>query len=190
MSLDLDPRDDLQRLAPYLTDFAEAVLAEGGGDTALLCAIALRETLVGWAPGYVVPPGAPRHLGRGDHGHGFGLFQIDDRGPYAHLPRECPEATPHLQARWACTVLRDARRELGAFAARLLFERGVVAAYNAGSPAVARCFRLGLNPDTVTTAGTRFDPPRPDYGEDVLLRRDELRMMHPGTFPSPAERVA
>jgi hypothetical protein len=169
-----DPKDDLERLRPYLSDFAEAALLEGE-DCALLCAVALRETHAGWAPGYKVPAGNPRHLGYGDAGHGFGLFQVDDRGPYAYLPREAPQATPYLQARWACWVLKDAREELREFKDLPVLEVAAICAYNAGSPAVKRQLRQGKHPDHATAHG--------DYGSDVLRRRDELRRKHPDVFP-------
>jgi hypothetical protein len=167
----VEPADDLERLEPYLPDFAEAALLEGE-DTALLCAICLRETLAGWAKGY-----APKdsYLGRGDRGHGFGLFQIDDRGPYARLPRECPDATPMLQARWACQVLRDARRDLHGFEGHPMRERATLSIYNAGAPRVRAALVLGHDPDSVTTGH--------DYGADVLRRRDRLRGLYPDRFP-------
>lgn len=173
----IDPGTDFERLEPYLPDFLEAALVEGQ-DSALLAAICLRETLAGWARGYA-PKGS--YLGRGDHGHGFGLFQIDNRGPYQHLPRECPEATPFLQARWACAVLADARDELRAFKEHPLYGVAIICAYNAGSPRVARALRAGQHPDAVTTAGPSK---RPDYGSDVLRRRDKLRATYPERFPA------
>jgi hypothetical protein len=181
-----DPRTDLLRLQPYLQDFALAALAEEE-DTALLCAIALRETWAGWSPGYVLPyPGAPRWLGRGDNGHGYDFFQIDDRGPYAYLPREAPEASPELQARWACWVLRDNRVALAVLRGHPLWERAVICAYNNGGPkvggrntyeAVRHALQIGVNPDLVTTGQ--------DYGSDVQRRRDKLRREHPEVFPPP-----
>lgn len=185
-----DPRDDLARLAPYLDDFCEAALLEGE-DTALLAAICLRETHAGWARGYE-PKGSPH--GRGDHGHGFGLFQIDDRGPYRHLPTECPEASPFLQARWACHVLRDARRELGAalgpaFADSPLFEVATICCYNAGSPAVVRQIRRGRHPDHATADGPDTDHDG-DYGSGVIDGRDALRRKYPDRFPPPIKRGA
>lgn len=173
-----DPRDDLERLKPYLDDIHEACLLEGE-DAALVCAIALRETHAGWAPGYK-PKGS--HIGWGDSGHGFGLFQIDDRGPYAYLPKEAPQATPFLQARWACHVLSDARSELGAWSALPVYEVAWICAYNAGSPAVKRQLRMGKHPDHATTGH--------DYGSDVLRRRDELRHKHPTVFPPFHRNVA
>jgi hypothetical protein len=183
-----DPKDDLERLRPYLSDFAEAALLEGE-DCALLCAIALRETHAGWAPGYKVPEGNPRHLGYGDHGHGMGLFQIDDRGPYSYLPRECPEATPFLQARWACAVLADAREELKAYRGQPVFDVSVICAYNAGSPAVRRCLKAGKHPDHATADGPDADKAG-DYGSSVLAIRDRLRREHPETFPPFYRNVA
>lgn len=170
-----DPGSDLGRLAPYLGEIREACALEGR-ELALLAALCLRETEAGWARPYH-PKGT--HLGRGDGGHGFGLFQIDDRGPYAHLPREAPEATPYLQCRWACWVLADAERELvaalGAGFARLpLFEVAVVCAYNAGSPRVAQAIRQGRHPDHVTADGPDQDRDG-DYGSSVLAIRDRIR---------------
>lgn len=180
-----DPGTDLGRLAPYLGEFQEAALLEGE-DTALLAAICLRETAAGWAKGYE-PKGS--HLGRGDGGHGFGLFQIDDRGPYRHLPLECPEATPFLHARWACAVLADARRELvealGAdFAENPAFEVSVICSYNAGSPAVVRMIRRGKHPDHATADGADADH-EGDYGSSVLAIRARLRAAYPTVFPAP-----
>lgn len=191
-----DPGTGFARLQPYLADFAEAALAEGE-DAALLAAFCLRETLAGWAPGYT-PKGS--HLGRGDGGHGRMLFQFDDRGPWFFLVRECPEATPFLQARWVCSILAANRANLSDLAAYPLYERATIAAYNAFSfpvehyaarrerDPIRRALLLGQNPDSVTTPGRRFDPPRPDYGEDVLLTRDELRARHPERFPPPIKR--
>lgn len=168
-----DPRDDLARLEPYLGEINEACLLEGE-DVALLAAICLRETEAGWGAPYQ-PKGT--HLGRGDGGHGFGLFQIDDRGPYAYLPAEAPEATTFLQCRWACGVLADARLELGRYRTQPIFEVAVVCAYNAGSPRVARCLSEGRHPDHVTKGG--------DYGSAVLAIRDRLRATYPARFPPP-----
>jgi hypothetical protein len=173
----VDPGNHFDRIEPYLPDFEEAALLEGE-DCALLCAIALRETWAGWAPGYR-PKGS--YIGRGDGGHGFGLFQMDDRGPYGHLPRECPEATPFLQARWACQVLKDARRDLADFKDHPLHERAVVARYNASLKRIREALVLGHDPDHVTTGK--------DYGADVLRRRDWLRATYPARFPKPHGRA-
>lgn len=169
----VDPGDDFLRVEPYLPDFAEAALLEGE-DTALLAAICLRETAAGWGSGYK-PKGS--YLGRGDAGHGFGLFQIDDRGKYGHLVKECPEATPFLQARWACQVLRDARAELDEFRGLSVFEVASVCRYNASLASVLRSLRVGVDPNLVTTEH--------NYGADVLRRRDLLRTVHGDRFPKP-----
>jgi hypothetical protein len=184
-----DPGTDLERLEPYLADFREAALLEGE-DVALIAAMCLRETLAGWARGYE-PKGSPH--GRGDNGHGYFLFQFDDRGPYARLPRECPEATPMLQARWACAALQDARRELvaalgPAFERNPLFEVATVCCFNAGSPAVVRAIRAGRHPDHATTDGADADR-EGDYGSDVLRRRDAIRALLAGAEPVPPAAV-
>lgn len=166
----------LKRLVPYLDEFAEACLREGF-DTALISAVCLRETEAGWAPGYS-PKGT--HLGRGDSGHGFGLFQIDDRGPYRHLPMDTPDASPYLQARWCCWILEDAQRDLNDFRDNPFFERAIICNYNASLRRVREALILGHDPDTVTTKGPSK---KPDYGSDVLRRRDELRKLFPIRFP-------
>lgn len=173
-----DPRDDYLRVEPYLPEFAEAALA-WSEDTCRLAAICLRETWAGWAPGYT-PKGSP--LGYGDHGHGFGLFQIDDRGPYARLVAANPWASPREQAAWACEVLADARRDLVHFANRSDYDQAVLATYNAGAGAVRRALIMGWGPDRPTSGG--------DYGADVLRRMAWLRARAPDRFPPVAWRLA
>lgn len=194
----IDPGDDFSRVEPYLPDFAEAALLEGE-DTALLCAVALRETWCGWAPGYA-PKGS--YLGTGDRGHGRMLFQFDDRGPWFHLVRECPEATPMLQARWVCHILACNRANLSDFREHPLYERATLAAYNAFSfptnkyaarkdkDPIRRALVLGHDPDHVTSAGGFHRPRRGDYGAHVLSIRDQLRREYPDRFPLPHGRVA
>lgn len=191
----IDPGDELARLAPYLEDMAEACLAMGEGhdrdglvlDVPLLAAVALRETKAGWGRGYY-PQGDPNGFGDDADGaagpapaYGRGIFQIDRRGPYRGLVPDDGDPWPVFdQALAALTALRDARHELRHWLGHQLYERAVVAAYNAGSPRVAKALRAGLDPDSVTTAGpTR----RPDYGADVLARRAALRARYPDTFP-------
>lgn len=186
----IDPGDDFSRVEPYLPDFAEAALLEGE-DTALLAALCLRETWAGWAPGYS-PKGS--YLGRGDGGHGRMLFQFDDRGPWAYLPRECPEATPMLQARWACHILACNRTNLADFREHPLYERGVLSAYNAFAfpveqyasrrdrDPIRKALILGQDPDHCTSGK--------NYGADVIRRRDRLREEHPDVFPPVQRDVA
>lgn len=171
-----DPGTDLGRLEPYLGEIREACEIEDEAPV-LVCAIGLRETHFTWAPGYA-PKGSIH--GRGDRGHGFGPYQFDDRGPYAHLPREAPHATVYLQTRWVCWALADARRELvaelgSAFARQPLFDVATVCCFNAGSPAVARCIRAGRHPDHATADGPDADH-EGDYGSSVLAIRDRIRV--------------
>jgi hypothetical protein len=172
-----DPRDDLRRLQPYLGEIHEAALAHGE-DTALLAALCLRETLAGWAAGYK-PKGDAN--GRGDGGHGRGLFQIDDRGPYKDLvPAPGVDWSPFQQAQAACIVLADAREQLAEFRALPVFEVATICRYNASLARVVAALRVGVHPDTVTTKGPSG---RPDYGSDVLARRALLRAKYPTVFP-------
>jgi hypothetical protein len=143
----------------------------------------------------VKKPGRVRVRPADGRGWGAMLFQFDLAGPYAHLPRGNPEATPLEQARWACGVLKDARRELvaefgSAFASSPVYEAAVVASYNAGSPAVVRCVRRGLHPDHATTDSPDADL-EGDYASDVLRRRETLRALlasgpvGPAPIPEP-----
>jgi hypothetical protein len=178
----LDPRDDLQRLAPYLPDVRQAA-AEEGVRLAILCGVGLRETLFGWAPGY-----APRgtHLGFGDRGHGFGLFQADLRTWEPALRGLIPGvdlSTPLGQARLAARHLRSSYRILRAMFPALadgLVLAASIAAYNARIGAVAAQLVAGADVDAVTTAGPSG---RADYSSDVLARAAKLERRDPITFP-------
>ncbi len=175
-----DPRLAEAIWRPYIEDIALACAArQPEEDAALVAAIGLRETILGTVSDYIVPPGAPRWMGTGDHGHGRGLFQIDDRGPFSYLiPRPGEGWTPFVQACSAIAVLEDARRSLELEADDPLHERGVVAAYNCGAGVARTALRAGKDPDFWTTGR--------NYGRDVLSLRDGLRALFPETFPLPA----
>jgi hypothetical protein len=152
--------------ADWVSPYAEAIRAGVDAfaldrkcpaeDWRLLAAVGLRETWLGRAPGYA-PAGDPD--GSGDGGHGRGFWQIDDRGPYKGLIHPAPWPVV-AQVIAACQVVHDARVELARFKSAPQYEQGVLCAYNAGSPAVARRLAAGQDPDLATT-GT-------DYGSDVL----------------------
>ncbi len=125
-------------------------------DQHLVAAIGLRETWLGNMPGYT-PRGSPD--GVGDHGHGRGFFQIDDRGPFRHLIRPAPWPVQD-QVEAACEVLADARHVLRRFLNAPRFLLAVVCSYNAGTPAVARLMAKGWDPNRATYQG--------DYGDDVM----------------------
>lgn len=171
-----DPRNDLLRLTPHLGTLEDVGLI-CKRDPALLAAVMLRETWAGWAPGYE-PPGD--HNGKGDHGHGRGLFQIDDRGPFKHLiPAPGVDWPVETQAYAACEVLEDAELKLRAHFPSLpaaALEEAMLCAYNAGVDRVGRQIQQGLDPNLVTTGR--------DYGRNVLARRAALRAKAPDRFPS------
>ena len=158
---------------PYVEDIALACLSfDPHIDTALIVAIGLRETWLGTCPGYV--PKGPN--GVGDGGHGRGLFQIDDRGPFKTLiPPAGADWPVIVQAQSACKVVIDAQTILTAWRDNPLFERAVAACYNSGPSNVSWALRNGYDPDRVTTGK--------DYGRDVLMLRDGLRKMWPTRFP-------
>lgn len=137
-------------------------------DSLLVAAIGLRETWLGRMPGYVVPAGADPADGTGDHGHGRGLFQIDDRGPYKHLIQPAPwPAEKQVEA--CCEVLADNRRALRQFVNSPRFLLAVVCGYNASIGEIVRLMTGGWDPNRATFGG--------DYGDDVLRVYAEL------TFP-------
>jgi hypothetical protein len=166
---------------------AEAVAITGQGaaqdglaiDVPLLAGVTLRETWSGWAPGYT-PLGD--YNGKGDGGHGRGLWQIDDRGPFRHLiPQPGTDWLPFDQALAAITVLIAAREELAHHRGRItpaLFELACVCRYNAALANVDRALCIGVDPNLVTTGK--------NYGRDVLARRARLLADHPAAFPSEA----
>ncbi|HEX9052182.1 MAG TPA: hypothetical protein VF841_16760 [Anaeromyxobacter sp.] len=150
-------------------------------DPLLVAAIGLRETWLGNMPGYT-PRGSPD--GVGDHGHGRGLFQIDDRGPFAHLIKPAPWAVED-QAAACCAALDDARHELQPYVNSARYLLGVVCAYNAGPEHVRRYLTKGWDPNRCTFGG--------DYGDDVLAVYHTL-LSQPGwptgvppTPPDPPE---
>jgi hypothetical protein len=177
-----DPRIAEALWRPYVEDVALACLGRNPvEDTALVLAIGMRETWLGTCVGYE-PKG---RNGRGDGGHGRGLFQIDDRGPFKHLvPPDGEDWPVFVQAQAACQVLSTARRELQEFQSTLaptLWETAVVCRYNSALSAVQWALRNGEDPNIVTTGK--------DYGRDVLTLRDTLRSTFPAVFPPPQSNV-
>lgn len=183
MSPTADRRLREQLWRPYVEDVALACLDRWPHeDTALVVAIGLRETWLGTCVGYA--PKGPN--GVGDGGHGRGLFQIDDRGPFAYLvPPAGADWPAYIQAQCACVVLARAREELADFRGALSgwgWDQAVAARYNAALENVRWALRNGLDPDRVTTGK--------DYGRDVLSLRDGLRRLYPTTFPPAAGPAA
>lgn len=125
-------------------------------DPDLVLAIGLRETWLGTVPDFR-PRLCPEGVGDGGHGHGF--FQVDDRGPYRRLIRPAPWPIV-VQVMAVTEVLRDNRREMGAFLGSPRFLQAVVCAYNASPAHVVALMTAGKDPDEATTGA--------DYGSDVL----------------------
>jgi hypothetical protein len=163
---------DAEKVRPYAADVEQAC-SEVGADPFLLAAIGLRESGLGWAPGYK-PQGT--HLGYGDGGHGFGLFQIDDRSHALWLATH-KDAHPLEQARYALLVLGGGRNWLKAHH-KLEGEPltlASLAAYNCGPGNVSRALQRGLDADSYTA--------NHNYGHWVLLKSHELRDGAPDLFP-------
>lgn len=139
-----------------------------------------RESLPpGWSPprkklpdGTVAVLPGPYAIPDDGLGWGRGLLQLDYLGALRHLYR--PEPWPvELQARAACLHLAESRRWLARFKANPLFDRAVLAAYNAG-PRVAGPLQLGRDPDRVTKSGR--------YGAVVQERAGALHRAFPSVF--------
>lgn len=163
------PSTDVARLAPYAADILQAA-SEHAISPRLLAAVGLRETHLGWAPGY-----APRgtHLGWGDSGHGWGLWQADDRSWKAWV-LSADALTPLGQARHAAAELAANLRLLRAALPGQpedLLQRASVAAYNARLGAVAAQIMAGRDIDGVTTRGPSG---KGDYSADVYRRMEAL----------------
>ncbi len=164
------PTTDATRLAPYAADILRAA-EEAGVDPAVLAAVGLRETLLGWAPGYY-PRGT--HLGWGDGGAAFGLFQADIRSWKSWILS--PESLTVIgQARQAAKELAANLRVLQVALPRQpgdLLERAAIAGYNTRLGSVAACLLRGMDVDAKTTPGPSG---LPDYSADVMRRAEGLR---------------
>jgi hypothetical protein len=148
---------------------------EYGEDPFRLAACGLRESLYGWARGYE-PKGDP--AGTGDRGYALGFWQIDRRW-HREFWNRADRGEPIVQARYACSILRDHRAWFvrnPSFRSdnREKLEHAVWASYNAGPAKVARAVLMGQTPDAPTTGG--------DYGADVIGRAADLRAVSPHLF--------
>lgn len=174
--------DELSRLRPYASIVAQAckVLDFDPFDFA---AIGYRETAWGYAEPYS-PKGHP--FGFGDKGHGFGLFQLDDRYQQARIRRvqilaqkgEQVKAV-ELMITEALLVLVGNRNQLlhlGAWDTNAL-RRAILSSYNAGVSGVfASIQKHGFvdGVDRRTTGG--------DYSAWVVEKSWALRQVAPSMF--------
>jgi len=104
--------------------------------------------------------------GRGDHGHGYGLMQIDDRSHPAFIATG-KWRDAQASAEYAIKLLRDNFNTLGKFFELFggdyaLLWWGAVAAYNCGAGNVLKARRRGRHADYYTTGR--------DYSADVKKR--------------------
>jgi hypothetical protein len=107
----------------------------------------------------------------GDHGHGHGLMQIDDRYHATWL-------AGHNNGMDPATNIDYGAQQLAANIARFPNNlEAAIAAYNAGPTAVNRAIRAGHDVNSVTTGG--------DYATDVLNRAATFRTMLPQAAPQP-----
>ncbi len=150
-------KNDLARLKPFAADF-EAVGKKYGFPPALLAAIASRESRGG---------SALDSRGFGDHGHGFGIMQVDDR---TAAPRGGPSSREHIDH--ATSILKGKLDEVSKahpdWSAEMKL-KGAVAAYNAGAGNV----RTQQGMDIGTTGN--------DYSNDVWARAQALAPNFGGT---------
>jgi hypothetical protein len=128
-----------------------------GLQPSLIAGIGSRES--NW--GLILSPKGP--TGTGDHGHGRGLMQIDDRtwGPWLDT-HDWRDAETNI--RKGCAILADNRQffETRLGGAELLILHAALAGYNAGPGNVLNDIRAGRDIDHHTAGG--------DYSKDVFNR--------------------
>lgn len=166
------------RALPYAADLLK-VAGEEDFDPLLLVAIMDRESLCGTA-GELDQPGPG---GKGDHGHGRGLMQLDDRVHGGTLHKDVIADGRWAEPYWNLkTAVVDHLKPDLAFFARHGLEgdaqlRAAVAAYNTGAGNVFKSIRAGVDVDA-TTAGH-------NYSADVLSRYAVLAQRYRQAAPSP-----
>jgi hypothetical protein len=183
---------EFSRLLPYAGVMRDVVAELGCAVITpwLLAAIALRETHCGFAPGYA-PKGSP--FGLGDNGHGFGLWQLDNRsnlqriervkrvraaqGDAAAIREMCREAAYVLVEKYSYMVSPKRPRRLEGDEVR----RAMIAAYNAGQGAVYSRILKGEDPDSCTADGPDHDK-KGDYSAWVLAKEQALLHAAPNLF--------
>jgi soluble lytic murein transglycosylase-like protein len=155
-----------KRLQPFLEDFVFAS-TKYGVDALLLAALCDRESNGGQA---LTPPGP---AGTGDHGHGRGLMQIDDRFHAGWVAKE-KWYEPRTNICYGAAILRA---KMDAFAGDPDAEFLGVCAYNASLQRIrAAIVALPVEEmaarrkaaDACTTGG--------EYGSDVFRRREGFRL--------------
>ncbi len=145
---------ELQKYMPILRKASEAYNI----DLSILAGILSRESHVGLA---LSPPGPH---GTGDHGHGRGLVQVDDRW-HSHFTDTPEWKDPRANIYYGVKLLRDfmdyLQRKTSLQGRDLL--RAAIASYNAGPGSIMRRHIQGGEPvDASTTGG--------NYSKDVLSR--------------------
>ena len=144
--------------------------SECGVPVALIFGIGARETLWGTSI-YLRPPGP---AGRGDHGHGHGLLQIDDRF-HERFIRSGKWSDPYENIRYAIAEvwipyrLHIAQRST---LEGLALDRAATSAYNCGPGRAVRALKQGRDPDAFTTGR--------DYARDVFSWAGEFQAAERG----------
>lgn len=179
---------EIERIRQYAPLIASVCVGDPSDidycDTYDFAALGARETEWATAPGYA-PHGDP--FGRGDGGHGYGIFQIDDRT----YPGEIA-AVEQLRHAGAGAALRrmfeyalgdfvSGRRALlgsmrrnGIDLSPSLLRRATFAAYNAGPGRVYRFAAEGHDFDALTTGA--------DYSKWCVAKAEALRAAAPDLF--------
>lgn len=164
LRIKLAPSPNIQQ---WHRELAQAALEikddmDAGLDLALdLAAIMERESNGGAA----LSPSGPS--GTGDHGHGRGLMQMDDRAHPKEIALKDKDGNPLWQK-----ALENIRMGRDVYVLELRRYGGVkehaIPAYNCGAGNVNKALAQKKDPDSFTAAGPSGHP---DYGKDVLHRR-------------------
>lgn len=132
--------------------FIEKAAAQANVPPSIICGVGSRETEWGLSPALDVPgPG-----GKGDHGHGRGLMQIDDRSH--EFARTGKWQDPEANILYAAKVLTQSANYISKKFPSLKGEallRATLAGYNCGPGNVAKALSKGLDVDYYT-AGRNY----------------------------------
>lgn len=141
---------EAEKYRPMIKEIADAV----GLPCALVAAIGSRESQ--W--GLLLTPEGP--AGKGDHGHGRGLLQIDDR--FHEFAKSGNWQDPHENISYGINLLASYADRLRTYYENMGLLKAAVAAYNCGTSNVKQATMNAHDVDFYTTGR--------DYSKDVLNR--------------------
>jgi hypothetical protein len=149
-----------QELELLRTKYKESILAVADRyewEPEIIAAIMSRESRCGLA--------LDRN-GLGDHGHGHGEMQVDDRNHGAYLAKGTWRDIDSLLDYAIGQVLEGNYQYLSIRVPEDILDAAAIASYNCGPGNVMKAYRSGQGVDARTTEG--------DYSADVFARAEEI----------------